>query len=134
MTKINEMGKTNKEFAEKNIKREGVNMSKKTIVALTLLNSDKIHYGLKIESFKKLENFPEGDKITSGNEFAITVSDEAWANMDTEFDYESDECMKFVVTADNMVDINENTVCLEFNEDSYGKFIFLFKKENGAYL
>ena len=108
------------------------------------LEEQRNHYCSKITSFKKLESFPDGVRIIDNNTNPsdpvgfIADHDFSYVGKDS-FSYEGktdediDRHSRFVTNALRYSVINQENVVVEFDEDSYAKFIYVTKMKNGAY-
>lgn len=124
-------------------KEKEAKMDKRAIVVeIYTEDGSEDHYGMKITDFKRIDSFPEGAKIFEArkNELTATVSNSDFGDLTIEKDYGkmTDEDFKkeekFIVSAWRYSCINESRFILEFDEDLYGKFVFITKMDKGAYL
>ena len=111
---------------------------KRFYVQINLTNEKEDCYGERIESYKKVDSFPEGE-IINPDECSAVIADYDWIYSESEIgknsDRELDEEARYLVEALRYIVVNENEVVLEFNQEQYAKFCYVAKKDDkGIYL
>lgn len=115
-------------------------MSKrKFYVLVKLADPEEDHYGFKIESFRRIDSVPEN--AVSCKPYEGCVANYEFGDLNRDIDYskmsdkEIEKETKYLVSADEYYRIpgDKNSLVLEFDEDSYGKFIFVTKMDKSAY-
>lgn len=109
-------------------------MSDKRIFVLINMESVKDHYAMKINSYKRVDGMPKDKKIIHCKETIATACDFDFSYVLSDIDPANEKDCRFLTPAYSFCNINENEVILEFDEDSYGKFVYLTKMEKGAFI
>ena len=121
-----------------------IDTKKSYFVQLNLEPIQKDHYCSKILQFRNLESFPSDARIIDNkinkkdpvafvSNYDFSYIGEGSFSYDGKTEKEIEKHARFVTPSLRYVVLNEQNVIVEFDEDAYGKFIYLTKMENGAY-
>lgn len=90
-------------------------------------------YGMKISKWNEVDGFDEN--LEMGKVTQATVSNMSWATSSIDYDKMSEKEInhhsRFLVPALRWQNVSNNEIILEFDIDSYSKFVYVSKREEG---